>query len=174
MARSDVVDALAEAVERRGVLLHGTPRSGIDAFAPGRQTDYRGREREAVFATDDPVWALFFATMRREVVRETRNASLCLPHGRRLYYFSIVGSVREASTRGYVYLLPRETFVRESRVYPEWTSRAAVRPVDVVSAEPADFPYADRIVRYRPGEPRTRFYLRLLAGRAVVIRRLAA
>ena len=143
MPTADLVAALAEAVERRGVLLHGTPRGGIDVFAPRRQTDYRGREVEAVFATDDPVWALFFATMRREIVRETTNACLCLPRSRhRLYYFSVGASAREAATRGYVYLLPRETFVRESLVYAEWTSRAAVRPVDVLSAEPADFPYA--------------------------------
>ena len=132
-------------------------------FEPRRQTDYRGREIEAVFATDDAIWPLFFAVMKRGAVTAMRNMCLRLPGELRIYYFSVDCEPSDAFTDGFVYLVPRDTFVRESRFLPEWTSRSAVRPLCCLEVRPADFPLRERIFRHRRGESWLRFYVRLLS-----------
>jgi len=62
-------------LERRPVLLHGTGDPGIERFEPQRQTDYDNKWTNAVFATDDPIWPIFFATVNRPVARSLINAA---------------------------------------------------------------------------------------------------
>ena len=56
-------------LERRRVLLHGTGDPTIERFDPRRQTDFDNEWTNAVFATDDPIWPIFFATVNRPVAR---------------------------------------------------------------------------------------------------------
>ncbi len=146
-------------LERRPVLLHGTGDPGIERFEPQRQTDYDNEWTNAVFATDDPIWPIFFATVNRPVARSLINAC-SRRYGESHYYFSIGTDPGRADAwrSGWVYVVPRETF-RLHPSGPEWLSPTAVRPLARLRVEPADFPFIDDVVQHTLGEP---------VGRAVV------
>jgi hypothetical protein len=146
-------------LERRPVLLHGTGDGAIERFDPQRQTDYDNEWTDAVFATDDPIWPLFFATVNRPVARSLINGC-SRRYGESHYYFSIATnpSSRAAWRDGWIYVLPRETF-RLHPSGPEWLSRVPVRPLARLRVSPEDFPFLDDVVEHRLGEP---------VGRAVV------
>jgi hypothetical protein len=154
-------------LERRPVLLHGTGDPDIEQFEPRRQTDYDNKWTYAVFATDDPIWPIFFAVVNRPVARSLVNA--CSRRwGDSHYYFSIsVDPERSDAWRnGWIYVLPRETF-RLHPSGPEWLSPAAVRPLARLCVQPADFPFLDNVVPHRLGEPVGRIVLRATVGRAL-------
>jgi len=154
-------------LERRPVLLHGTGDPDIEQFEPRRQTDYDDKWTYAVFATDDPIWPIFFAVVNRAVARSLVNA--CSRRwGDSHYYFSIgVDPQRDDAWRnGWIYVLPRETF-RLHPSGPEWLSPVAVRPLARVFLQPADFPFLDDVVPHRLGEPIGRIAVRATVGRAL-------
>jgi hypothetical protein len=154
-------------LERRPVLLHGTADRGIDCFEPRRQTDYDNEWTNAVFATDDPIWPIFFATVNRPVARSLINAC-SRRYGESHYYFSIGTDPkgRDAWRSGWIYVLPRETF-RLHPSGPEWLSPVAVRPLARMRVEPTDFPFIDDVVQHTPGEPVGRAVVRATLGRAL-------
>ena len=146
-------------LERRPVLLHGTGDARIERFEPQRQTDYDNAWTNAVFATDDPIWPIFFATVNRPVARSLINAC-SRRYGESHYYFSIGTDPKgpDAWRSGWMYVLPRETF-RLHPSGPEWLSPVPVRPLARLRVEPADFPFLHDVVQHTLGEP---------VGRAVV------
>ena len=146
-------------LERRRVLLHGTGDPTIERFDPRRQTDFDNEWTNAVFATDDPIWPIFFATVNRPVARSLINAC-SRRYGESHYYFSIGADPKGRDTwrSGWIYVLPREMF-RLHPSGPEWLSPVAVRPLARFRVEPADFPFLGDVVQHTLGEP---------VGRAVV------
>jgi hypothetical protein len=154
-------------LERRAVLLHGTGDPSIERFEPERQTDYDNEWTFAVFATDDPIWPIFFATVNRPVARSLINAC-SRRYGDSHYYFSIgTDPTAPAAWRsGWMYVLPRETF-RLHPSGPEWLSPVAVRPLARLRVEPADFPFLGDVVQHRLGEPVGRAVVRATLGRAL-------
>jgi hypothetical protein len=154
-------------LERRPVLLHGTGDPSIGRFEPRRQTDYDNEWTEAVFATDDAIWPIFFAVVNRPVARSLING--CSHRdGESRYYFSIGADPRsdESWRRGWIYVLPRETFRRHPSG-PEWLSPVAVRPLARLSVEPADFPFLGDVVQHTLGESVPRAVVRATLGRAL-------
>ena len=154
-------------LERRPVLLHGTGDPAIEEFEPQRQTDYDNEWTNAVFATDDPIWPIFFAVVNRPVARSLVNAC-SRRYGDSHYYFSIGADPRatDAWRDGWIYLLPRETF-EPHRAGSEWLSPVAVRPLARMRVEPADFPFLGHVVQHRLGEPIGRIVVRATLGRAL-------
>ena len=146
-------------LERRPVLLHGTGDPGIERFEPQRQTDYDNKWTNAVFATDGPIWPIFFATVNRPVARSLINAC-SRRYGESHYYFSIGTDPGRADAwrSGWIYVVPRETF-RLHPSGPEWLSPTAVRPLARLRVEPPDFPFIEDVVQHTLREP---------VGRAVV------
>jgi hypothetical protein len=153
---------LSTLAERREIAFHGTGDPNIETFEPREPIDFApfGHQR-AVFATTDPIWAMFYAVVDRDRWRLTLNNGCILlldaedrpglPH----YYFSITRDrLREQPWRtGYVYFLPSETFVaqpaatyagRTARV-PQLASPVAVRPFARLQVAPGDFPFLAEI-----------------------------
>jgi hypothetical protein len=154
-------------LDRRPVLLHGTGDPAIELFEPRRQTDYDNEWTDAVFATDDPIWPIFFAVVNRPVARSLVNA--CSRRwGESHYYFSIGADPQshEAWRTGWIYLLPRATF-RAHRAGSEWMSAVAVRPLARLRVEPSDFPFLADVVRHTLGEPIGRIVVRATLLRAL-------
>lgn len=152
-------------VDRRAVLLHGTGDPSIERFEPRRQTDYDNEWTDAVFATDDSIWPVFFAVVNRQVARSLVNG--CSRRwGGSHYYFSIGADPKrsDAWRDGWIYVLPRETF-RLHPSGPEWLSPVAVRPLARVRVEPRDFPFLADVTQHRLGEPVGRIVLRATLGR---------
>ena len=154
-------------VERRPVLLHGTGDATIERFEPRRQTDYDDEWTNAVFATDDAVWPIFFAVVNRPVARSLINGC-SRRYGESRYYFSIAADPASAETwrDGWIYVLPRETF-RLHPSGPEWLSPVAVRPLARIRVEPRDFPFLRDVVQHTLGEPVGRAVVRATLGRAL-------
>jgi hypothetical protein len=67
--------------ERGRCLLHGSNDTGIAEFEPRAQETYTGELVEAVFATNDGIWVLFFAVVARPPVWSLRNACNAVPAG---------------------------------------------------------------------------------------------
>jgi hypothetical protein len=121
-------------VRRKGVLLHGSNDPGITRFEPRQRTDFRGRVRESVFATDDGIWPIYFAIVDRDRVKILRNACFQVADEqgvtRTHYLFAVPARQlhQHPWREGTVYILPRETFVQdqivdaEGRVWKEWAS----------------------------------------------------
>jgi hypothetical protein len=137
---------------RSGYLLHGSNERGIDRFRTRATRDAHGRPIDAVFATDDAIWPLYFAVVRREGL-EYGYINWCVHVRRESRYLFSIGrdpSEPEAWTGGTIYVLPGETFrpTPESR---ELTSPVPVRPRARLRVEPDDFPFRLRTMRHRRG-----------------------
>ena len=157
--RLDFLDWLAA---ERAVVFHGSQRGDIEELSTERRsTDATewGNQR-AVYASNDPVWSLYFAVLRRDNGwTGTRNGSLGL--GRLRFYFFLHNRGSESPHRfgpGALYLLPAATFVAQPRLggvldTAHLVSREPVKPLARVAVTPADFPFRDHIGYYRDGEP---------------------
>ena len=154
-------------LERRHVLLHGTGDGTIERFEPQRETDFDNEWTEAVFATDDPIWPIFFAIVNRPVVCSLINGC-SRRYGESHYYFSIGADPKQpdAWRSGWIYVLPRETFNLHPSG-PEWLSPVAVTPLACFPVDPADFPFLGDVTQHRLGEPVGRAVVRATLGRAL-------
>jgi hypothetical protein len=144
--------------EHREIAFHGTGDPGIESFEPRKPIDFAPfGDQMAVFATSDPIWAMFYAVVDRDRYPITlANGCITLldsesrpgpPH----YFFSISSGAREKQPwrTGYVYLLPAESFVEQpsgpyagqvARV-PQLASPVAVTPYARIQVGPDDFPF---------------------------------
>src|SRR5437867_3651979 len=84
---------------RREIAFHGTGDPNIESFEPREPVDFAPfGQQKAVFATSDPIWAMFYAIVDRDRYPLTLNNGCILltdaegrpglPH----YYFSITRS----------------------------------------------------------------------------------
>ena len=143
----------------RGVVFHGSQRSDLTLLSTERRstdTTAWGNQR-AVYASNDPVWAIYFAVLRRDgAFRGTRNGSLGV--GGRRFYFFVHNRGSESPERfgpGSLYLLPGATFVRQPAPVDlaHLVSHEPVVPLARLDVTPLDFPFRDRIAYYRDREP---------------------
>ena len=125
-------------------------------------------DQQAVYASSDPVWALYFAVLRRgDDFRATRNASIGVAGALypRWYIFS---HNEDAATEGrfgdcWLYVIPPAGFHSQpSRLgldVAHWVSPDAVAPVARIAVVAADFPFADRVFPHRIEESMARTFL---------------
>ena len=149
---------LCSLAARRRIAFHGTGDPGIELFEPREPVDFAPfGQQSAVFATSDPIWAMFYAIVDR--ARHTltlNNGCLVLEDtGDAYYYFSVSRQalpLRPWRT-GYLYLLAADTFVEQpGAVYagrpahiPQLASPVAVRPFARLRITPRSFPFLARI-----------------------------
>ncbi|HEY3544053.1 MAG TPA: hypothetical protein VGK79_16065 [Gaiellaceae bacterium] len=146
----------------RGVVFHGSQRGDISELSTERRsndTTAWGNQR-AVYGSNDPVWATYFAVLRRDNGwTGTRNGSLGL--GRRRFYFFVHNRGSESAERfgpGSLYVLPARTFVPAPPLAGVFdtahlVSHEPVTPLARIDVTPADFPFRDGVRYYRPREP---------------------
>jgi hypothetical protein len=146
----------------RHVLFHGSQRGNITELGPDRESDDStafGRQR-AVFATDDPVWAMWFALLNRGPgFRSTRNGAWSIRGARqhRHYFFSVDTDQPNANllTNGWLYVLPRDGFKPEPPIAGllqsgQWVNPNPVRPFAQIPVTPTNFPFTHTIARHTP------------------------
>lgn len=155
-------ELLTGVAERRRIAFHGTGDPGIESFEPRRPVDLAPfGDQKAVFATSDPIWAMFYAIVDRSRYEITLNNGCIFlldssgrprtPH----YYFSISRDALQAQPwrSGYLYLLPAESFVEQApgeygghraRV-PQLASPVSVVPFARLRVSPGDFPFLAQI-----------------------------
>ena len=159
------VELLRWLTERRDVLFHGSARSDIETLKPIRlsrdSTEFGNQQ--AVYATDDPVWAIYFAILRRDAPFGTRNGSIAVAGSEvypRWYSFSLLSPI-DPDARfgpGWLYVLPRGPFRREPPLLgvfdtAQWVSIEPVRPLVRIDVAPTDFPFLDAVGPYFEREP---------------------
>ena len=153
---------LCGVADRHRIAFHGTGDAGIESFEPRQPVDFAPfGDQKAVFATTDPIWAMFYAIVDRERHETTLNNGCIIlldssgrpgaPH----YYFSIGRqALQERPWRsGYVYLLPADSFVEQAPgVYagsaarvPQLASPVPVAPFARLRVSSGDFPFLAQI-----------------------------
>jgi hypothetical protein len=152
--------------QERGLLFHGSVRDDLDVLEPirlSRDATAFG-DQQAVYASSDPAWAIYFATLRRDNgFRGTRNASFGIA-GKELYprwYFFSLNEDALGEGRfgpGSIYVLPREPFRPQPPAYgvldtAHWVAPLPVRPLFRLAVAPADFPFVDLVIAHRGREP---------------------
>jgi|SRR5579884_3688409 len=160
------LDFLRWLAENRPVVFHGSPRGDLTELS----TERRSRDKtpwgnqEAVYASTDPVWAIYFACLRRDGGwTGTRNGSLGRAGGplypRRYFFLHNRGSASpDRFGPGSLYVLPARTFVADKPLAgaidtAHLVSHEPVRPLARLDVTPDDFPFAGRLGYYREGEP---------------------
>jgi hypothetical protein len=136
-----------------GFLLHGSNERAIDEFRTRPNFDaHNVRRVDAVFASDDAIWPIYFAVVNRPVAQSYINWCEHPGNGTSRYLFSIGSDpwAPESWTTGTVYVLPAATFVPtpDSR---ELTSTVPVRPRARLGVEPEDFPFKAQTRGHRRG-----------------------
>lgn len=169
--------------ERRDVLFHGSGRDDLDVLEPIRLTTDTTEfgNRQAVYATDDPVWAIYFAILQRHGSFGTRNGSIGVAGAGlypRWYFFSLTRPLDRATRfgDGFLYVLPRRTFESQPPGLgvvntAQWVSEQAVRPLVRLDVTPADFPFLDAVAAHRGREPMLVTLARVAARRQRSARR---
>ena len=149
---------LCSLAARRRIAFHGTGDPHIERFEPREPIDFApfGNQR-AVFATSDPIWAMFYAIIGPHRQKLTLNNACVVLEERdeAYYYFSV--SRQELAGRpwgtGYLYFLPADTFVEQpGAVYagqrarvPQLASPVHVTPFARLRVTPRSFPFLGRI-----------------------------
>jgi hypothetical protein len=160
------LDFLRWLAQNRPVVFHGSPRDDLRELSTERQsrdTTAWGNQR-AVYASTDPVWAIYFACLRRDDRwTGTRNGSMGRAGGplypRRYFFLHNRGSASaDRFGPGSLYLLSPRTFVADEPLAgavdtAHLVSHEPVTPLARLDVTPDDFPFRDRIRYYRDGEP---------------------
>jgi hypothetical protein len=159
---------------QRPVLFHGSRRDDLAVLRVDRESTDSSAfgNQAAVFASDDPVWAMWFALLRRGAGFEsTRNgASRLRGTRRRQYWFSVNADFPDEDllADGWLYVLQRDGFRQEPAFLwrsGQWVNLQAVQPLARIAVAPSDFPFGDRIARHESGESMIRTMWRLAATR---------
>lgn len=167
--------------ERDDVLFHGSNLGGLETLEPvrlSRDATAFG-DQQAVYATSDPVWAIYFAILRRGKL-STRNASLGRAGGSlfpRRYVFSLRRyDGEERFCPGFLYVVPRATFTCQPPLLgridtAQWVSHESVPVLERFDVTSADFPFADLVVTHREREPLLMTLLRQVSKSPAIRRR---
>ncbi len=143
----------------RNLVLHGTQNQDIAVVEPRKVIDIKAFSgQEAIYATTDGIWVIFFATVDRVNFGGLSLFNSCLEiqiaPGMRMgpfYFFSITHSVlmQKPWYEGAVYLLPRAGFQQEPAqqmmgaelIFPHWINAKPANPVAKLIVQPQDFPF---------------------------------
>jgi hypothetical protein len=159
------LDFLRWLAENRAVVFHGSPRDDLLELSTERlsRDSTAWGNQQAVYASTDPVWAIYFACLRRDGGwTGTKNGSMGRAGGslypRRYFFLHNQGSASpDRFGPGSLYLLPPATFVADEPLAgvidtAHLVSHEPVKPLARLDVRPEDFPFRDRVGYYRDGE----------------------
>jgi hypothetical protein len=144
-----------------GFLLHGTNALGLASLQSRPQGDAFGAPTEGLFASDDAIWPLYFATVRRTALRYGYINWALHVRGTSRYVYSICADPRsdDSRTTGAVYHLPAETFKRTGSTR-ELISPTPPAPRAWLRVEPDEFPFRGQTIEHGAGATPMRVVLR--------------
>jgi hypothetical protein len=137
-----------------GYVLHGSNEPAIDEFRTRQTFNAHDVPIDAVFASDDAIWPLYFAVVNRPVAKSYINWCEHPGNATSRYLFSIGSDPGdEASwTTGVIYVLPRVTFDPTPGGSRELVSLVPVRPRALLRVDPHDFPFKGKTRGHRRGD----------------------
>jgi len=149
--------------ETKDLVLHGSQNLEIEVVEPRQANDIKTFSNQtAIYATTDGIWVLYFAILDRRKYPEMTLFNSCLQArvspeqlSEPLYFFSITHSalLQKPWCTGAVYILPRQSFIRESTqqvqgieiVFPHWVGSRPAMPIAKLIVEAGDFPFLNQI-----------------------------
>jgi hypothetical protein len=143
---------------RNGFVLHGSNNTEIGEFELRPNFDaHNVRRVEGIFASDDAIWPIYFATADRTT--EPRGLINWCEHTRAgaRYLFALEGE--PSWIDGMIYAFPRETF-EPTPSTRELVSFVSVRPRLRVRVTSDDLPFRDKTLGFGRGESVRRVSLR--------------
>jgi hypothetical protein len=145
----------------RGLLLHGTNERDLAELRTRVNGDAFGASVTALFASDDAIWPLYFATVNRAHLQHGYINWAMHVRGTSRYIFSIGADPRDPDswTDGVVHLLPADTFTRTGQTR-ELVSAEPVRPRAHLPVTPDDFPFRAQTIEHGAGETPRRVAVR--------------
>ena len=145
----------------RGLLLHGTNERELTELRTRANGDAFGAPVKALFASDDAIWPLYFATVNRAHLQHGYINWATHVRGTSRYIFSIGADPHDASswTDGVVHLLPAGSFTRTGQTR-ELVSPEPVHPRASLPVTPDDFPFRAQTVQHGVGDTPRRVVLR--------------
>lgn len=163
----------------RGLKLHGSNERAIDVLRPIRFTTDSSEfgNQDAIYATQDPLWGLYFAVLDKTGMMGTSNGAIHLLDQagtliRRYFYTLAVDHLRSRPWKpGAMYILPGEGCEPDPAMLgmtagpyavqvTHWIYRGELQPLARLNVEPEDFPYLDQVWGYDPQA----FGRRMMAG----------
>jgi hypothetical protein len=159
------LDFLRWLASNRAVVFHGSPRADLVELSTeraSRDATMWGNQR-AVYATRDPVWAIYFACLNRGgAFTGTRNGTIGSAGGPlypRVYFFAHNrgSATPDRFGPGSLYVLPGDTFETDRPHLgldtAHLVSRVPVAPLARIDVTPDAFPFRHRIGYFRRREP---------------------
>lgn len=159
-------------IDYKNLLVHGSNTHTIEQFTPKQQTLYNGKLVEAVFASDDGIWSVFYAVFdRSKLVNNFRNGSISAGASKsRYHYYSFdqLTSKKSPWINGTLYFLPGESFISAAKIinpeskgiiFHEWISDAPVQPIAKLEVKPEDFYFLDKVASHKDRESVLRTWL---------------
>jgi hypothetical protein len=149
--------------ETQDVVLHGSQNRQIKVVEPRQANDIKAfSNQRAIYATTDGIWVIYFAILDRQKYPQMTLFNSCLQvllspdlWSEPFYFFSISGfALRQKPwCSGAVYILPRQSFIREPTqqvqgmeiVFPHWIGGESSQPAARLLVGPQDFPFLDQI-----------------------------
>ncbi len=161
-----LVPYLQHLAETRPVVFHGSQHAGLLELSDERRssdlTAYGNQS--AVFGSQDPLWAMYFALLRRDGPMSTRNATVGADAGvrGRRYLFSVRCNGAPLAP-GVLYVLPDDGFAHEPRRFGLFdtahrTHLGPVRPLAWFEVRVEDFPFAGYLITHADAEPIARTF----------------
>jgi len=145
-------------LHHESVLLHGSTNKNIHVFEPRDQTLFNGEMTKAIFATADPIWPFFYATLNKSKIDgNIRNGSISHNGKQWFHYYSLTRATLTNNpwTNGMIYILPKDHFthVHSDKVqFNEWTSTKVVSPIAKLEVNPDDFYFLDKVATHKTDE----------------------
>lgn len=145
----------------RGLLLHGTNELNLDELRTRATGDAFHAPVNAIFASDDAIWPLYFATVNRRTLKHGYINWATHVRGHSRYLFSIGGDPSDDASwcTGAIYLLPSASF-RRTRDTRELVSDTPVRPRAWLRVAPDDFPFRRSTIAHAKGDSPMRVTVR--------------
>lgn len=142
----------------RPIVFHGSNYKYIQSFEPRKQTLYNGKPAIAVFASKDPIWPVFFATLQKDKLEgDIRNAALSTDGSKTFHFYSLTKETKLSHPwdSGMVYILPKDSFAYIGQgpfQFDEWISHEPVSPIAKLEVNPSDFYFYNKVATHRSGE----------------------
>ncbi|WP_042222201.1 hypothetical protein [Oceanobacillus manasiensis] len=153
-------------IENKDVVVHGSNNSSINKFEPRNSTLFNGRPINAVFASSDGVWSLFFAVQNRKgYVGSIRNMCLSITSNKgikRYYYFSTNNhKAPDCWTDGTIYFLSKSQF-KQGGIKDEWVCEKELKPLAKLNVTSSDFPFLSKVRVHKENESTTKTIIKAL------------
>lgn len=137
----------------KDVLLHGSNRLDLQELAPRKANCIVKADgnRNAVYAVNDEMLAIFYAIRKKTSASGIVTASLRCDGQKRQYLFEMSSSLLLGHpwTTGCVYIVPKEAFQQcrddTGTVINEWMTDSVVVPIARLVVRPSDFSFLDKI-----------------------------